>query len=247
MAGHGGDGQERYTRLYLKNIAAYKLYLYYAMKAAFTKIEINMNNERTPMALINCPDCHREISDKAQACPHCGHPGKQMPIPLTVVPVTPIKTIPGTDNKLCPVCKSENTQSIKMMCLSGTSTGRSTGVGVSTDLDIGIGRLNSKTQTALAKKHAPGTSPMSIAKGCSYFSSLLIFVWMFFLFSRAEEPSKFFLISTMSILVLLQICTMIYLLRFYLSYPPEQIEWDNKVKYYEKGYICHKCGETWVP
>jgi hypothetical protein len=26
------------------------------------------------MALINCPECEKEISDKTQACPHCGFP-----------------------------------------------------------------------------------------------------------------------------------------------------------------------------
>lgn len=26
------------------------------------------------MALINCPECEREVSDQALACPHCGHP-----------------------------------------------------------------------------------------------------------------------------------------------------------------------------
>lgn len=26
------------------------------------------------MALIRCPECHSEISDKAVACPHCGFP-----------------------------------------------------------------------------------------------------------------------------------------------------------------------------
>lgn len=26
------------------------------------------------MALIKCPECDREISDKATACPHCGYP-----------------------------------------------------------------------------------------------------------------------------------------------------------------------------
>ena len=28
------------------------------------------------MALINCPECNKEISDKATACPHCGCPIK---------------------------------------------------------------------------------------------------------------------------------------------------------------------------
>lgn len=27
------------------------------------------------MALIDCPECRRQISDRAAACPHCGHPG----------------------------------------------------------------------------------------------------------------------------------------------------------------------------
>jgi len=26
------------------------------------------------MALMNCPDCARDVSDKAATCPHCGYP-----------------------------------------------------------------------------------------------------------------------------------------------------------------------------
>ena len=26
------------------------------------------------MALIKCPECGKEISDKAESCPHCGYP-----------------------------------------------------------------------------------------------------------------------------------------------------------------------------
>ena len=26
------------------------------------------------MALINCQECNKEISDKVKACPHCGFP-----------------------------------------------------------------------------------------------------------------------------------------------------------------------------
>lgn len=45
------------------------------------------------MALINCPECGREISDKAPACPHCG-------VPLTTAvtaPETPAAPV-NTDN-----------------------------------------------------------------------------------------------------------------------------------------------------
>lgn len=30
--------------------------------------------EGITMALIKCPECGREISDKAGSCPHCGYP-----------------------------------------------------------------------------------------------------------------------------------------------------------------------------
>ena len=32
------------------------------------------------MALVNCPECGREISDKAKQCPHCAYPIAEIPI-----------------------------------------------------------------------------------------------------------------------------------------------------------------------
>src|SRR5690242_15818053 len=31
------------------------------------------------MALIKCPECAKDVSDAAAACPHCGHPIRQAP------------------------------------------------------------------------------------------------------------------------------------------------------------------------
>jgi len=36
------------------------------------------------MALINCPECSKEISDRAEACIHCGFPLKQHEEPKQV-------------------------------------------------------------------------------------------------------------------------------------------------------------------
>ena len=33
------------------------------------------------MALINCPECQKEISEEATTCPHCGKPLPPAPIP----------------------------------------------------------------------------------------------------------------------------------------------------------------------
>lgn len=48
------------------------------------------------MALINCPDCSKEVSDQAPSCLHCGCPiaNNQLPPPVDYrqfVPLTPTK------------------------------------------------------------------------------------------------------------------------------------------------------------
>ena len=35
---------------------------------------ITYNIRRCLMALITCPECSKEISDKVVSCPHCGFP-----------------------------------------------------------------------------------------------------------------------------------------------------------------------------
>lgn len=39
------------------------------------------------MALINCPECGKEVSDKAEACIHCGAPLKEKPLEPVMVNV----------------------------------------------------------------------------------------------------------------------------------------------------------------
>src|SRR5690349_5041831 len=51
------------------------------------------------MPLIQCPECSRQVSDKAQACPGCGHPIQTPPAPAeTRGPFgsAPIQTIEAT-------------------------------------------------------------------------------------------------------------------------------------------------------
>ncbi len=47
------------------------------------------------MALIKCPECGREVSDKAQACIHCG------------CPLNDEIDMKSMYNKVCPVCGLE--------------------------------------------------------------------------------------------------------------------------------------------
>jgi len=64
------------------------------------------------MALVKCPECGNNISDKAKSCPKCGHPMGVSSGQVNVVvgaPETARTTEPTTKNGLvCPKCKSTN-------------------------------------------------------------------------------------------------------------------------------------------
>lgn len=44
------------------------------------------------MALINCPECGKEISDRSYWCVHCGYPMREVFSPAVPVPEQPVKT-----------------------------------------------------------------------------------------------------------------------------------------------------------
>jgi hypothetical protein len=46
------------------------------------------------VALVECPDCRKSVSDKAAACPHCGHPIAPSPPPLPAPPPASPLTVP---------------------------------------------------------------------------------------------------------------------------------------------------------
>ena len=48
--------------------------------------------KETDMALIKCPECGKEYSDKAKACPNCGYQPKKSsaPIAMTITGVMSI-------------------------------------------------------------------------------------------------------------------------------------------------------------
>lgn len=49
------------------------------------------------MALITCPDCGREVSDRAPACPSCGAPIAPPPVPP---PASPQRVVTSEDSFL---------------------------------------------------------------------------------------------------------------------------------------------------
>lgn len=87
------------------------------------------------MALIKCPECGKEISDKATNCPHCG-------VPMRATQSVP--TAPPADAIRCPSCHSTNVH----IANQGFSTGKAVAgfltIGAIGTLAGNIGRDNIK-------------------------------------------------------------------------------------------------------
>lgn len=59
------------------------------------------NEEETEMALIKCPECGKEISDKAESCPNCGYPVPKLKLfENEVIPEEIVSTEESQDNNL---------------------------------------------------------------------------------------------------------------------------------------------------
>lgn len=57
------------------------------------------------MALINCPECNKEVSDKAEICPHCGYKlPKQEPMLQGVYCPSCLYSHTKIDIDTCPFC-----------------------------------------------------------------------------------------------------------------------------------------------
>ena len=199
------------------------------------------------MALINCPECNKEISDKAGACPSCGHP---MEKPIVV---TPVVDAPSHDpnTKTCPSCKSDNTQTIKMTVMSGTTAGKSTAVGINTNLDVGVASIGTKSQTNLAATLNPGQKPSaSNNMGCGFivFGAAGFFCLIAFSSLGMENPIGAKIGAFLLSLLLAAVFGAIgYGVTFDAASTKALEAWEQKNKLFEAGWICHKCGHTWTP
>lgn len=73
------------------------------------------------MALINCPECSKEISDKAEACPQCGFPIKRSPPKVQWLRMILVHKGGGYISFQCPNCHKHDF--IMETLVSKTATG----------------------------------------------------------------------------------------------------------------------------
>ena len=150
----------------------------------------------------------------------------------------------GGDEMNCPACESDNTQTVKMAVMSGTSSGKSTAIGINTSLDIGVAKITTNSQTKLVATLNPGPKPKNEDGAVLLkWGGMLLFVSSLLALRSASGGAEivFILISIALLIVgILQ--------KSNASNYTELLEkYNHRLKNYESGWICHKCGNTWVP
>ena len=200
------------------------------------------------MALIKCPECGRQVSDKARACPGCGCPvadetseDEILNTKSTDAPDS-TKIMSSSQNNgsaiKCPKCRSsdwrlasvvyeESVSSINTETVGG-------GVGIGTgSVGVGVGgaTTNGIQQTELSKRLAP---PKVHGFGLSFISFFILpcIIMMFVV----PKNGWIFLI----------LAGIIFLLAIW------QASIDVKkaaplIEQYKKLHICMRCGTTFIP
>jgi hypothetical protein len=133
----------------------------------------------------------------------------------------------------CPSCKSENTQTIKMMCLSGSSSSAATAIGINSSFDLGVAKINSNVKTTLVNMYDPGNRPnVAFEVGFLAFGALILIAGLV----TSTGIGIFFGLALVG--------------GGFLRFTKESQALDtykSKIDNYERGWICHKCGDTWNP
>ena len=94
------------------------------------------------MALIKCPECGREVSDRAGSCPHCGFPLTSLKTDGTVMIKLNVKNVIGQTNIF-------ETSTGKSLWLGNHGTVASFHIDKPTEISIGWGFAKNKVQKEL--------------------------------------------------------------------------------------------------
>lgn len=168
----------------------------------------------------------------------------------------------------CPHCASESVQRIRMVCMSGTTTSRSAAIGMDFQGDVGIASIGTRSQTVLAEKLSPGPAPSTTNPNLKIviIGLILALIGGAAIYDRlfptplppdpssptiqrtTENEDQSGCLQTLGVvgLVVLGVGMANW------SYGTKKVEartkkWQEKQDYFEKGWICHRCGMLWIP
>lgn len=211
------------------------------------------------MPLIACPECARQVSTAATACPGCGHPvGAPVAVapaaaaPIAVAPaeprVNPLVEPPAEDPKLpatwaCTACGARTFVKLSLLHEEGSSRGTSTtrgiGVGVSrSGVGVGIGAsaTRSEQQSHLARRAAPPDRAAFMKAHPGMARGANVMVVLFIVAVLAGVATGSFLVGAIGTVVAIAIAA--------VATPRKEAEaaFAKAFSEWERGYMCRACG-----
>lgn len=220
------------------------------------------------MTLINCPECGREVSDKAASCPQCGYPIANLSSGTAGSAQASPRQAPASSfqsgRPICPLCGNDySIAKVSAIYGSQTSTYRSSGSGTaSTPLtsvlagqkyhthNISVGSVTS-VSSELAKKLAPPVAPEGLG-GTRPFNCLFMVVAIIsgvVIVANADKlglDSK----STSSVFVVGGLMLAIMLVGPILekpSYDRDKARYRSRLERWKTFYYCQKHDIVFVP
>lgn len=129
-----------------------------------------------------------------------------------------------------------------MACLSGSTTGSSTAIGISSNLSVGMASIDSKSHTNLVATLSPGEKP---GYGCFNISLAMICAGLMVLglSTLIAGGMAGAAVTTLGPGIVI----LFVLFRAKEKLKEQGSAWNEKSRMYKSGWICHKCGHTWIP
>ncbi|HNW93144.1 MAG TPA: hypothetical protein PKM88_09590 [bacterium] len=116
------------------------------------------------MALINCPECGKQVSERAASCPTCACPINQQPAQQVQV-VHQVQPALPESGQVCPSC-GERHRVVKASVVWEQGAGNSAGTivmggVVGSDMAFGVGSQSGVNASVLAQRLAPPAQPVN--------------------------------------------------------------------------------------
>lgn len=146
----------------------------------------------------------------------------------------------------CPSCQSETTQAIKMVLLSGSSTSKGKAVGVDIRGDVAVANMSSESMTNLAASLDPGAEPSDMGTGFGLGCGGILILSGIAAMSGGTSGGAVFAVFLILGLLVIGWALMTSDSRK-AALAKETAQWKEKRALTEGGWICHRCGNTWLP
>lgn len=150
----------------------------------------------------------------------------------------------------CRQCGSVDVHAIKMFCLSTDQVGTGAVLGTVSGGHIGVGLTTTTAQTSLSLSFKPGREPSKAIAGNGYLIRMGLVALAAFIGGGIADAlgsdSAFGIAATILIVGMIG-NVLVNRSKMKENALEARKAWEAKKHLYEHGWVCVRCGHTWIP